>query len=318
MSLSPKLTLKRLTKPPHGARRLWGFAAGASALMTLSAIAVLGFTGSEIAGQRMFDEVDPAILEQFSPSPDSLNVTAGLQRGALPGIAMIGDSWISKSKFDEPLSTALLEIGLGDLPVRGIGEGGATSRQILRNLLTTEDSATASGVLLQDDRFQYCVVVAGVNDSAWHLGADFYAHHVTEIVRVLLAHDVTPIVIELPEYGIEAIRAQRHGLGWLKDVTSAAFFDHNDLDVIEKYRLALRDALESSGLLDEIELVPFEPVVADYAASKTLYKDPAHLNEMGTALMANHVAGAIVARMEHDGFVPGREADRAPFFAANF
>ena len=320
MNLPTPQIRKHSANAPRGARRLRGFAASLSALVGLVAVGAVGFAGSEIAKRRVFYEIEMAALDEsvLAMSIDSSNVTAELRRGATPGIAMIGDSWISKSKFDEPLAAALGEIGLGGVPVRGIGQGGATSRKILRNLLSTEDSETASGVLLQDGLYQYCVVVAGVNDSAQHLGDDFYAHHVMEIVRILLAHDVTPVVVELPEYGIEDIREQRQGINWLKDVTLAALFDQNDLDVVSKYRAALRVALEDSGLMNEVELVSFEPVVADYHTEMALYQDAAHLNEEGRSIFADHVAAAIAGRMERDGVLPSGASVRVPRFASNF
>lgn len=155
-------------------------------------------------------------------------------------------------------------------------------------------------------------MIAGVNDSAQHLGADFYAHHVVEIVEVLISHGITPVVVEVPEYGIEAVREERSGLSLLKDVVLTALYDQGEIDVIGKYREALRDALGAAGLLEMIELVDFEPVARDYHEAIDLYQDPAHLNDEGREILTAHLASAIRARLERDGLIDSEQARLAP------
>lgn len=264
------------------------------------AIALLMGVGGiyhQVDARRAFDVVLPG-------NPEPIHTATRLAKvhraDARPAIAMIGDSWISKSKFDQPVREALAALGFGDLVVRGIGQGGATSRTILRNLLASPSEPHSGSALLSDEDVRYCVVIAGVNDSAQHLGADFYAHHVIQISRVLLARGITPILLELPEYGIEAIRANRSGLRLAKDMLFAELFDGGDVDVIEDYRLALREAILDAELEDDVELVSFDAIATDYDASIDLYRDPAHLNDAGRALLAAHVAARLTARIERD------------------
>ncbi len=309
-------------------RRLRGFAAGLTALCAASAAAVFAVASVEISERRAFDYagIEPAGvshtrvghtgIEKAGLDPAASGASESLDASAVgtlaafrrdasiprrrAGVALIGDSWVSKSKLDAPLSSELASRGLGHLPVKGIGQGGATSRVILRNLLSTDDSEFASRELLEGDGFRYCVVVAGVNDSANHLGADFYSHHVAEVVEHLVAHGVTPIVLELPEYGIEAIREKRDGIRLLKDLVLSALYDDFEVDVIGKYRVALRAKLAERDLLDAIELVPFAPIVEDYHAEADLYRDPAHLNDRGRERLVDALADVIENRIAMD------------------
>lgn len=288
--------LSVLTRPRRIAdRRMRGFAAGLAALFAVSSVAAFGLAGSELGARRAFVE---APVETVAVSTNAYAVHTSTDA---IHVALIGDSWVSKSKLDAPMASALDAVGLGEVAVRGLGQGGATSRRILRNLLADDAGEFASDTLLEDESLRYVIVIAGVNDSAQHLGADFYAHHVTEIARVLLSRGVTPIVLEVPEYGIEAIRAKRTGVRLAKDVLLSALFDDGDVDVVEKYRDALAAKLEAAGLRDAVDLVPFAPVVADYHAATDLYQDPAHLNDAGREILAAHLAAAVRDRMDRDG-----------------
>lgn len=58
-----------------------------------------------------------------------------------------------------------------------------------------------------DNEIDYLVVVAGVNDTAGHIGKDFYAHHILAIAKAALDRSIIPVVIEVPEYCIEQTAA---------------------------------------------------------------------------------------------------------------
>lgn len=289
-------------------RRLRGFAAGLTALVAVSTATAFGIAGSEIRARRAFDyATTPESVAAPGParsaaasvmSPAVLREVRGVSRQ--PGVALIGDSWVSKSKLDAPLAAALAERGLGHLPVRGLGQGGATSRVILRNLMSRDGGEFASGELLEDARFRYCIVIAGVNDSANHIGADFYAHHVAEITQLLLSKGITPIVLELPEYGIEAVREKREGIRLVKDVVLSALYDDGEVDVIRKYRRALARELAERRITDRVELVRFDPIVADYHDDIDLYRDAAHLNDEGRARLVATLARVVEARLAQD------------------
>ena len=300
---------RRLAAP----RRLRGFAAGLTALVAVATATAFGIAGSEIRARRAFDHAvaevalpdSVAVADEARAAAEASVISQAVVRevrgiSRQPGVALIGDSWVSKSKLDAPLSAALAERGLGHLPVRGLGQGGATSRVILRNLMSRDGGEFASGELLEDARFRYCIVIAGVNDSANHIGADFYAHHVAEITQVLLSKGITPIVLELPEYGIEAVREKREGIRLVKDVVLSALYDDGEVDVIRKYRGALARELAERRIADRVELVRFDPIVADYHDDIDLYRDPAHLNDEGRARLVAALARVVESRLERD------------------
>jgi hypothetical protein len=313
-----------VSPPPMSRRRRHGFAFGIGALFAAATATLVGMLALEIFERRAFDYTSrPLALESLGrvsvPAPfpsgsDGMTLSIATTsaspsnawaaserrpRTGAPAIAMIGDSWISGSKLDEPFRQALAEVGLADSQVLGIGEGGATSRRILQNLVSeSESNAYSSRSVLEGGEFDFCLVIAGVNDSATHLGADFYAHHVTEIARLLLARGITPLILELPEYGIETVREEREGVSLVKDWLLSALFDQGEVDVVDKYRRALAESLEQAGVMGRVELIQFEPVASDYDESIDLYADPVHLNDRGRERLTGHLATVVLERHE--------------------
>ena len=290
---------RQIRSGPCSGRSIRGYVASLSALGAVAMTALLGISSQEIAERVSLDHFD-AVQSPFGPA----TIPAAIAEPQL-SVSMIGDSWISNSKMDDPMRQALVDSGLAHVSVKGIGEGGATSRRIFRNLIS-EGGAFSSASTLSDPAVEYCIVIAGVNDSAQHLGPEFYSHHVTEIARVLVAHGVRPLIVELPEYGIEAVHASRGALGWTKDKLFSLLFDAGEIDVVKKYRAHLRERLADAGLADQVQLVAFAPVVEDYDGAQGLYADPAHLNELGRARLARHLVEVLAREMERSKYLEER------------
>lgn len=191
-------------------------------------------------------------------------------------IAVIGDSWVAGEKLDASIEDSLLKNGIV-ADVLSYGHPGAKSRQIYRDLIVNEN-------ILSDDGVYYVVIVAGVNDTAGHIGRDFYAHHMMNIVYELNNHGKIPVILELPEFDVAA----------LPDIPSTVkafayrlLFDGGKTDNIQDYRDAFNAKITDSTA--EYIHIPFSPVVSDYSQSTSLYSNAWHLTEEGYALLGNHI-----------------------------
>lgn len=276
-------------------------------LACLGAALLAGWAASEMQRRRGFDDVV------------DWNAVAGAARPELEnrstGVALIGDSWVAGGQLEAALEIELSRLGLRNRAVRGFGEGGAKSRRILRNLLDSsprsgalERPAThqppnpfASGAVLESGQYRHCVVIAGVNDVLDHFGSDFYAHHLTQIAGKLLAHGITPVLVELPEFGVEEAAARPRGLRGLAVGVMRVLFDSGRIDVIGDYRLALARSLTDRGIADRVIVVDFDAIVPDYHApgvASSLFADPIHLNESGRRELARAIATSISHRPE--------------------
>lgn len=206
-------------------------------------------------------------------------------------IGVIGDSWVAGQKLDRAIEQTIAASGFKTV-VLSSGHPGAKSRQIYRNLFVEKVVKNSSNALFMDENLDYLVVVAGVNDSAGHIGKKFYAHHMFLIVQAALDRGIKPVIVEVPEYGIEDIPSVGL-LSWGKRCIYLWLFDKGDVDVIKEYRNALREKIQSSDIKDKALLVDFSPITDDYNTSKNLYSNPSHLNRDGYSKLGKLIAQSI-------------------------
>jgi hypothetical protein len=206
-------------------------------------------------------------------------------------VGVVGDSWVAGEKLDLAIEQSLLSYGLS-ADVISSGHPGAKSRQIYRNLLDrNRTTAYSSNSILMDEDLDFLVVIAGVNDTASHVGKDFYAHHMVCIVQASIARGITPVIVEVPEYGIELANAT--GLvSQLKQMLYRYLFDSGEVDVIARYRQALLERLDAASR-EQVIVVEFAPVATDYAIATDLYADPSHLNKFGFDKLGHTIAETI-------------------------
>ncbi len=206
-------------------------------------------------------------------------------------IGVIGDSWVAGQKLDRAVEQTVATSGF-ETVVLSSGHPGAKSRQIYRSLFLERGDEKSSNALFMDDDLDYLVVVAGVNDSVGHIGKTFYAHHMFLIVQTALARGIKPVIVEVPEYGIEDTPSVGF-LSWGKRSIYLWLFDNGNVDVIREYRKALREKLQESGIADKVLLVEFSPITDDYNTSKELYANPSHLNHDGYSKLGKLIAHSI-------------------------
>jgi hypothetical protein len=205
-------------------------------------------------------------------------------------IGIIGDSWVAGKDMGQVVRNSLLTLGIPS-DVVSSGHPGANSRQIFRDLISEGTEPYSSRNLLLDEGLDYLVVVAGVNDTAGHMGKDFYAHHILQIIRVAQLCGVYPLVLEVPEYGIEDVP----GNGFFSSVKHTIYrllFDGTKKDVISDYREALQKNIPFT-IKKEMTLVSFDPFVQNYSEKKDLYANPSHLNKEGARQLEVYLAQEI-------------------------
>jgi lysophospholipase L1-like esterase len=208
-------------------------------------------------------------------------------------IGVVGDSWVASAKLDSFLTETLAQEGLV-VEVDSFGMRGAKSYQIVANLLADEPDTSRLREILADPDIDYVVLVAGVNDSAGHVGADSYAHHMGQLVEAVRQQGSFPVVVELPEYGIEALPT-RSVMSAVKLGLLRWLFDSGEIDVIARYRQTLAESVEPLVQHKQLAVVGFDQVCADYESSLHLYKDPSHLNQEGSQRLAEAIARSLLA-----------------------
>jgi len=193
-------------------------------------------------------------------------------------IGIIGDSWVAGKKLDAAIRDTFRNEGFA-VDVVSTGQPGAKSRQIYRNIFLEINAVFSSRHILWDEDVDYLVVVAGVNDTAAHIGSDFYAHHVRCILQTAMARGIHPVLLEVPEYGIEHIHGE-NVLSGVKGWLYKSLFDHGKDDVIDDYRQALRVRITNMSL-DDLTIVSMDSMIPDYTSNMRLYETPSHLTRKG-------------------------------------
>ena len=194
-------------------------------------------------------------------------------------VGIVGDSWVSDQQIDEGIVAALPALGV-PFEVVSSSHPGAKTRQIYRNLIDTDQhNPRSSNQILMDQKLDYLVIVAGVNDTGGHIGKEFYAHHMWNIIQTALRRGIHPVIVEVPEYGIEAVPAVGF-LSWAKRGMYQTLFDDGKADVISDYREALRERIASS-VENEITFFNFSSFIEDYETKTDLYRNPSHLTNSG-------------------------------------
>lgn len=217
-----------------------------------------------------------------SDPPTLMDITA---------IGLVGDSWVAGEKLDSAIEDSLASKGIA-LDIISYGYPGYRSSQILQEL-SNGDALE----LLNNQNIRSIIVIAGVNDSAGRLGQDYYAHHMTEIVKLINSYNKTPIIVELPEYGIEEPKPFKSSV---KHNLYKVLFDAGNTNVIQKYRDTLDEKLKSTSLTYKI--IPTNKLLFNYHKQINLYGDPYHLNESGRKLLSQHIAAHISQRKVTEGF----------------
>lgn len=123
-------------------------------------------------------------------------------------ILMIGDSWVGlrTDSLNHLLHVRLSAKTGRPVIVRTKGKGGEKSRGIYQLLFESNGYGTKSLLLSGAD---YCIVIAGINDAAANLGKKQYIHHIKLIIDFLLANNIRPVLIEIPDVNIWKIYGEK-------------------------------------------------------------------------------------------------------------
>ena len=204
-------------------------------------------------------------------------------------IALIGDSWIAGEKLDQPIIDEMSKLGW-TIQLSSFGHPGARTKRIYQNLFKEKDDDYSSyPVLFSDDPYDLVVILAGVNDSAGYMGADFYTHHMSLIIEALLRRGSVPVIIELPEYGIEDAEST-NPVGFVRRRLFKTIYNEGIADVIPVYRNELKKWLQEHKKENEYIFVGFEKVSSDYSENLGIYANPLHLNEAGNRLLSKSIS----------------------------
>lgn len=213
-------------------------------------------------------------------------------------IVMIGDSWVGmrsdtlNSLFQKRLST----ISGRSVILKSKGKGGEKSRGIYQ-LMFEGDGWGAKSLLVSGA--DYCVVIAGINDSAANLGKKQFTHHMKLIIDFLLKNNVRPILIEIPNVNIWNVYGGKPIKDLVVDFTRS-LMTRCGMYHFPEYREALRLMLEDSKLLGPVIYIPMNSWNGkNYDLNKQLFiDDQIHLNYQGYLKLDSCIMNVIIQDLQ--------------------
>ena len=209
-------------------------------------------------------------------------------------IVFIGDSW---AFFHEPhdLKASEMLSGMLQHPVsfRSFGVCGLTSKEIYEQLF-------------YNDRLKhflhkgchYCILSAGINDTYKKMSKDYYVKSIEAILHFFLYNNVTPLLIEIPDYDIEKCyqrqTATRKALRQL-----SMLVNNTPIDCKQMFREALDITL--TNYKEKVILLHYQDWNSHYADDlQHFYKeDGLHLNAVGYSALDRQIGFCLLRQINN-------------------
>lgn len=208
-------------------------------------------------------------------------------------IAMIGDSWVGmrSDTLNDSFQVKLSEKINRPVIVKTKGKGGEKSRGIYQLMFKGNGFGTRP---LLSDGVNYCVVIAGINDAASNLGKKQYIHHMRLIIDFLLANDIRPILIEIPNVNIWTVYGEKPTKDLAVDyirtfMTGCRMYHYSE------YREALLSMLVDKKIQESVLYIPMKEWngYGEDINKHLFLNDLIHLNQQGYMKVDSCIIDAI-------------------------
>jgi lysophospholipase L1-like esterase len=235
-------------------------------------------------------------IMRFSHSKNRPYYLVNTDKDPILKIAVLGDSWANGKKLDPILHQVLTENGFENKIISS-GQSGAKSSLIYYNLFKDTDEKYSSRFIIEN-RPDYCVLLAGINDAVGQVGGRYYSHHMVKIIKTLLHYNIKPVIVSLPKVGIKAFLNRTSFFKKYRNIVSAYLNNNGIIDNIESYRKKMNELLNNEKLRDKIILVDFDSACEGFTVNPGLYSNPIHLSKEGIEKLGLVVADALIKELK--------------------
>lgn len=205
-------------------------------------------------------------------------------------VAIIGDSWAERHYYHQCSIDHLIKEFSGKASKTvSFGISGLTSKEVYNELYRN----TEIKQLMEDDT-DYCVIMAGVNDTNQKMSTHYYKESMKCIINYLLEKGIIPIIIEIPDYNTEkAFTNHKIHRKILRYVSMA--ITGTPINCKQQFRNAFDELLNENGYKDKVCVIRYKSWNNDYEDNlKRLYiNDGMHLNEKGYEVLDSMIAETI-------------------------
>ena len=206
-------------------------------------------------------------------------------------IAYIGDSWAAMHN-EHPCIIAQIISERIHRPVKVLSYGlhGKTSKEIYESLFDHHDMH-----FLIEQGCDYCFISAGINDTYKEMSTDYYKISMDLIIQFMLANNIHPIILEIPDYDIrKSYNWQRPSRKWLRRFSM--FVTGTPLECKQEFRNTLKSIILEKNYQDKVDLIGIQEWNSHYIEDlKTYYVgDGMHLNQNGYKKLDSCIAQHII------------------------
>ena len=204
-------------------------------------------------------------------------------------IAFIGDSWAFLHKSHSHQLSAMIENKLHHpIIVKSYGICGLTSKEIYEAFF--EDNSYKEFMMYG---FDYCIISSGINDTYKKMGVSYYKRSMDLIIQFLLANNISPIILEIPDYDIQ--KAYERQITWKKMLRQLSMsINDTPLECKQLFRDALNELIKEKGYEQKVTIMRYKEWNANYEEDlKELYTDCMHLNQEGYNKLDNCLTSQI-------------------------
>lgn len=195
-------------------------------------------------------------------------------------IAYIGDSWaFFHTPYDNRMADSLSQAIGRAAKVTSLGYCGRSSKEIYWKLF--DDAEMRSSI---SKGYDYCIISAGINDSNKKMSTYYYKRSMECIINFMLFNDITPIIIEIPDYDIEKMyRWEMPSRKLLRRFSRIV--NGTSVNCKNDFRQAFDNLLKEKDYKNKIQVIRYTTWNSDYTKDqRNLYEgDGVHLNEKGYA-----------------------------------
>lgn len=212
-------------------------------------------------------------------------------------IAFIGDSWAFLHQRHRCLIPSLIERNINrPAKVYSCGFCGLTSKEIYENLYEDIDLIH----FFQNRCYQYCIISAGINDANKKMSINYYQKSINGIFKFLIANNIHPIIIEIPNYDIEKLYRWESPVRKLLRHISI-IINGIPLDCRQNIRNGLNDLIEKKYFNEDISVIRYKAWNNHNKHDLVhLYlSDGIHLNAKGYAKLDSTIANKILELTIH-------------------
>jgi lysophospholipase L1-like esterase len=196
-------------------------------------------------------------------------------------IAYIGDSWAFMHKEHDCLVPKIIGDSLHmPIKVHSYGICGQTSKELYESL----NNSTDLKQFLQKRRYDYCFISIGINDTYKKMSIEYYQHSMDNILRFLIANNIYPIILEIPDYDIiKAYDRQKLSRKILRKISM--YINKTPINCKQIFRNALDEMVLKKNYINKVSIIRYKTWNKNGNKDlHTLYlNDGMHLNEKGYA-----------------------------------